>query len=113
MNSAADPWLTALAIAGLALITVLTRGFFLMPEREWPLPGWLREGLRHAPLAALAAVVVPEIISSQGQFVATWADARLFGAAAGAAWYFWRRDILGTIVCGMAVFLPLRLALGW
>ena len=111
--SAGDAWTTGLAIAGLAAITFLTRGFFLIPEREWPLPAWLREGLRYAPLAALAAVVVPEIISTQGRFVDTWADARLWGAAAGAAWYFWRRDILGTIVCGMAVYLPLRLGLGW
>ncbi len=106
-------WSLGLAILGLAAITLFTRGFFLIPEREWPLPGWLREGLRYAPLAALAAVVVPEIISTQGRFVATWADARLFGAAAGAAWYFWRRDILGTILCGMLVYLPLRLGLGW
>jgi branched-subunit amino acid transport protein len=106
-------WSVGLAIVGLAAITFVTRGFFLIPEREWPLPPWLREGLRYAPLAALAAVVVPEIISTQGRFVSTWADARLWGAAAGAAWYFWRRDILGTILCGMVVYLPLRLGLGW
>lgn len=111
--SAWNPWAVGLAILGLAAITIVTRGFFLFPEREWPLPAWLREGLRYAPLAALAAVVVPEIISTQGRFVSTWADARLFGAAAGAAWYFWRRDILGTILCGMVVYLPLRLGLGW
>lgn len=111
--SDADPWTLGLAIVGLAVITLVTRGFFLIPDREWPLPPWLREGLRYAPLAALAAVVVPEIISTQGRFVGTWADARLWGAAAGAAWYFWRRDILGTILCGMLVYLPLRLGLGW
>ena len=27
-----------LAIAGLAVITVITRGFFLIPEREVPIP---------------------------------------------------------------------------
>ena len=32
---------------------------------------------------------------------------------AGAAWFWWRRDILGTILAGMAVLLPLRLGLGW
>ncbi len=51
-----------LAIAGLAAITLLTRGLFLLPERELPVPEWLRQGLRHAPLAALTAVVVPEIV---------------------------------------------------
>ena len=55
--SDADPWTLGLAIVGLAVITLVTRGFFLIPEREWPLPTWLREGLRYAPLAALAAVV--------------------------------------------------------
>ncbi len=77
------------------------------------MPGWLREGLRYAPLAALAAVVVPEIVMTQGRLIGTWRDARLFAAAAAAAWFFWRRDMLGTIVAGMAVMLPLRMGLGW
>jgi branched-subunit amino acid transport protein len=111
--SAWDSWSVGVAIVGLALITVVTRSFFVIPDRAWPLPDWLSEALRYAPLAALAAVVVPEIVSNQGEWIRTWADARLFGAAAGAAWYFWRRDILGTIVVGMVVYLPLRLGLGW
>lgn len=103
----------ALAIVGLALITVLTRGFFMLPDRELPLPAWARRALRFAPLAALTAIVVPEIVLTQGHLIASLADARLCGAAAGLLWFAWRRGILGTIVCGMAVFLPLRMALGW
>ena len=106
-------WDAVLAIAGLALITVLTRGFFLLSDREIPFPDWLREGLRYAPLAALAAVVVPEIVTTQGRLIHSWHDARLFAAAAGAAYFWWRRGILGTILVGMAVFLPLKLGLGW
>jgi branched-subunit amino acid transport protein len=100
-------------IVGLAVITVLTRGFFLISEKELVLPEWVNRGLRFAPLAALAAVVVPEIVMSQGEFVATWKDARLYAAAAATAYYFWRRGILGTIVTGMAVLIPLKLGLGW
>lgn len=103
----------ALTLAGLGLVTLLTRGFFLLPQREWPLPDWLRKGLRYAPLAALTAVVAPEVVMTQGQLIGTWQDARLYAAAAGAAWYAWRHDILSTIVVGMAVLLPLRLGLGW
>ena len=106
-------WETAIAILGLAVITVVTRGFFFLSEREIPIPDWLRQGLRYAPLAALAAVVLPEIVMQQDRLIASWQDARLFGATAGAAWFWWRRGILGTILAGMAVFLPLRLALGW
>ena len=100
-------------VVGLAAITVFTRGFFLLTDREMPIPDWLRQGLRYAPLAALAAVVVPEVVMQQGHVVNTWQDARLFAALAGAAWFWWRRGILGTIVVGMAVLLPLRLGLGW
>jgi branched-subunit amino acid transport protein len=50
---------------------------------------------------------------SQGQLVSTWQDARLFAAAAGALVFFWRRDVLLTIVLGMAVYLPLHIGWGW
>ena len=73
----------------------------------------MQRGLRYAPLAALAAVVVPEIVVTHGHLVDTWQDARLFAAAAATAYFFWRRGILGTIVTGMAVLVPLRLGLGW
>ena len=103
-----------LAIAGLTVITVVTRSFFFLSERELVLPDWARRGLRYAPLAALAAVVVPEILMSQGQLVAEpWLDARIHAAAVATLYYFWRRSILGTILTGMAVLLVLRLGLGW
>lgn len=102
-----------IAIAGLTVLTILTRGFFFLTERELPLPAWLLQSLRYAPLAALVAVIAPDIVMSQGQLITTWKDARLFAAAAGLAYFAWRRGILGTIVTGMGVLLPLRLGLGW
>lgn len=102
-----------LIVLGLTVLTVVTRGFFFVSEREIPIPEWLRQGLRYAPLAALAAVVVPEVVMQHGHLIHSVLDARLFAAAAGALWFWRRRGILGTIVMGMAVFLPLRLGLGW
>jgi branched-subunit amino acid transport protein len=106
-------WPVMVTLAGLGLVTLLTRGFFLLPERDIPLPGWLRQGLRYAPLAALVAVIAPEVVMTQGQLIDTWRDARLYAAAAGAAWFARSHSILGTIVAGMAVLLPLKLYLGW
>jgi branched-subunit amino acid transport protein len=102
-----------IVIAGMAATTLITRGFFFLQRAQLPVPAWLIEGLRYAPLAAMVAVVAPEIVMTQGHLIDTWKDPRLFGAAAATAWYFWRRDMLGTIVAGTAVLLALRLGLGW
>lgn len=106
-------WEAFFCILGLPVITLVTRGFFMFPDSELPIPAWLKEGLRYAPLAALVAVAVPEVVFTQGRFISTWQDARLFAAAAGTAWYYWRRTLLGTIVSGSAVMLALRVGLGW
>ena len=107
-----DPW-TLLTIVLMGVVTVITRGFFFISSKPWTLPHWAQRGLQYAPIAALSAVVVPEVVMAQGQLVQTLHDARLYAAAAGAAAYFWRRDVLITIVAGMAVYLPLHLGLGW
>ena len=106
-------WETALAIVGMGLITLLTRSFFMLPKHELALPDWAKQGLRYAPLAALAAVIVPEIVMTQGHLIDTWKDARLYATAVGTAYFFWQRGILGTIVSGTAVMLALRIGLGW
>ena len=77
------------------------------------MPDWLKDGLRYAPLAALAAVIVPEIVMSNGQLISTWKDARLYATAVGTAYFFWRGGILGTIISGTVVMLALRIGLGW
>jgi branched-subunit amino acid transport protein len=106
-------WDALITIVGLMAITVFTRCFFLVSERELVLPGWVQRGLRYAPLAAIAAVVVPEVVMNHGQLIDSWRDARLFAVAAASAYYFWRRGLLGTIVTGMLVLVPLKLGLGW
>lgn len=104
------PWI---ATIGLAVVTVVTRAFFMIPEREVPMPEWFKRGLKYAPLAALAAVIAPEVLMNQGVFITSWADARLPAALCATLYFFWKRGILGTIVVGMAVYLPLHIGLSW
>ena len=108
-----NTWQILLTTAGMVAITLLTRGFFILPRQHWPLPAWLQRGLRYAPVGALAAVVAPELVMNGGHLIDTWRDPRLIGALAGTLWFVWRRDILGTIVSGTAVMLVLKLGLGW
>ena len=112
MNGHTHLW-TLAVIGGLAVVTVLTRCFFFILDRPWTMPPWVHRALHYAPVAALAGVIAPEVVMQQGHLIATWHDARLFSALAGALLYVWRRSVLLTIVGGMAVYLPLHLALGW
>lgn len=111
-----DLW-TLGVIIGLTCVTVLTRCFFFMSNRPWHLPHWAQRGLQYAPIAALAAVVAPEVVMTQGQLISSWQDARIYATLVGAAYFFWRQGqgqaVLGTIVVGMTVYLPLHLGLGW
>ncbi|MES2280377.1 MAG: AzlD domain-containing protein [Pseudomonadota bacterium] len=107
-----DLWTVAI-IAGMTCVTVITRSFFFISSKPWKLPGWAQRGLHYAPIAALSAVIIPEVVMTQGHLISTWQDARLFGLAAGIAWFYWRKGVLGTILAGMAVYLPLHMGLGW
>jgi len=111
-----DVW-TLLTIVALAGITVLSRSFFFLSDKSWELPRWAQRGLQYAPIAALSAVIVPEIVMTQGVPIHSWLDARLYAAAAGVAYFVWRKGagqvVLGTITVGMAVYLPLHVGLGW
>lgn len=111
-----DPW-TLFTIVLMTGVTVLSRCFFFLSSKPWTLPHWAQGGLQYAPIAALSAVIVPEIVMTQGILIHTVFDARLYAAAAGVAYFFWRKGagqvVLGTIVVGMAVYLPLHIGLGW
>jgi branched-subunit amino acid transport protein len=112
MTGETDLW-TLAVILGLAVVTVITRSFFFISQRDFHLPHWAQRGLQYAPIAALSAVIIPEIVMTQGQLISTLQDARIYGAIVGAAIFYWRRDTLACIIGGMAVYLPLRLVFGW
>ena len=106
-----------LALAGLTALTVITRCLFFISARPLPMPRWLERGLQYAPIAALAAVVAPDVLALQMQDFFQWRDARLWAALAAALFYrqFQGRPwtLPGVIGAGMAVYVPLRLGLGW
>lgn len=77
------------------------------------IPEWFQRGLHYAPVAAMAAVIVPEIVMKNGTLIDSFSDARIYGAAVGLIWYFTRGGVFGTILSGMAVYLPLHLLAGW
>lgn len=57
--SADEVWVT---IVLLTLVVILLRNAFLLAPRAWLPRGIFERALRHAPLAALAALVMPEVL---------------------------------------------------
>ena len=112
MNRETDLW-TIAVIVGLAAVTVLARCFFFILDRPWSLPTWALQALNYAPVAALAGVVLPEVVMANGQLISTWQDARVFAAVVAVAVYFWRKSALLSLLGGMAVYLPLHVGLNW
>jgi branched-subunit amino acid transport protein len=105
--NAADIWLT---IALLALATVLTRSsFFMLASTR--MPARLQQALRYAPAAALAAIVLPDLVLNGGGAVTAidWTNPRLLAGAGATLFFLATRHLLGTIVVGMALFTAIRI----
>lgn len=102
-------WLVFLLIGALA--TTLPRASFIVLGERLRLPGHLQRALRYAPAAALAAIVVPDVLLVGGQ----WSPLNPKLAAAlvvVAVVWRWRNPWL-PFIGGMGTLLLLRVGLGW
>ena len=70
---------TLVTIVALAGVSVLSRSLFFISKKDWVLPLWVQRGLQYAPIAALSAVIVPEIVMTQGMLIHTLQDAPAAG----------------------------------
>ena len=101
-------WVLMLACGA---VTFLIRLSFIAAEGRVSLPGWFRELLPFVPIAALTALVVPELVLVSGQLSVGFDNPRwwsgLVAVAVAAIW----RNTLATIAAGFGAFYLLR-ALG-
>ena len=106
--SSNDIWLT---IALLTFATVVTRSsFFLLASAR--LPPRVQQALRYAPPAALAAIVIPDLLLNGGSGASIdWANPRLLAGIGATVFFLATRHLLGTILAGMALFTAFRLFL--
>jgi len=106
-------------VALLALVTLLARGFFLVLPRRWQPRGRVEQALRYAPLAALLAITVPEIVQQLPAALAhpepAWAlatDPRLVSALVLVTVIRLTRHTLWGLAAGTASYLSLLLLAG-
>jgi branched-subunit amino acid transport protein len=102
-------WITMLLVG---LGTYATRLSFILLFGRREVPAIVRRALRFVPPAVLTAIIFPELLLPKGQIDLSLGNERLLAGIV-AALIAWRsKNVLLTIVAGMAVLL-LLLFLGW
>jgi branched-subunit amino acid transport protein len=98
-------WLTIFA-AG--LITYATRLSFILLFERIAIPAWLKRALRFVPAAVLSAIILPELVFQDGSLALTPSNPRLLAGIV-AILVAWRtKNILLTLISGMAVLWALQ-----
>ena len=103
--SALSIWLLFLAV-GLGTFTLRFLFIYLFGKIE--MPDWLRRALRFVPAAALAALVVPALTHPSGHLDLTLQNFRLLAGLGGAVVAWRTRNVLLTILVGMALLWTLE-----
>lgn len=106
--SAGDVWLTILL---LTVATIVTRSSFFLLGHAVKLPPKVQHALRYAPAAALAAIVAPDLLMTDGVLHLSWANPKLVAGIGASLFFLATRHLLGTIVAGMALYSLLRVML--
>lgn len=100
-------WLTFILIG---LATTLPRASFIVLGSRVVVPSLVQRALRYAPAAALAAIVVPDVLLVGGEFMPL--NPKLVAAGAAMAAASLSRNPWLPFIAGMGMLLALRFGLG-
>lgn len=93
-----------LMIGGMAIATFAIRYTLFGASSRITLPPALLKALRYVPPVVLTAIVVPEVLLSDGALQLSYLNARLVGAIAAVIVGKLTQNLLLTIVLGMTAF---------
>lgn len=108
MTHDAPLWIVFILIG---LATTLPRASFILLGGRIALPPVVQRALRYAPAAALAAIVVPDVVLVSGSLQPL--NPKLAAAIAAVGVTLWRRNPWLPFIAGMVVLWSLRFGLGW
>lgn len=104
--SATEVWIT---IGLLTLSTFITRSGLFVLGHAVKIPPRVQHALRYAPAAALAAIVIPDLVLTGGSLNLSWTNPKLLAGIGATVFFLATRHLLGTIIVGMALFTAFRL----
>jgi branched-subunit amino acid transport protein len=104
----------AYLILGMIVMTFVARCFFIFLGNRIKISEWALETIRYAPLAALIAILAPEIFlpvsaSSVAEFNLRFPN--IWGGIAALIAFYFSRKMIPTLVIGMGVFTAARFLL--
>ena len=102
-------WEVWAVIGALAVATAATRSSFWVVGQHVTIPKRVQEMLRYAPACALAAIVAPDLVLADGHAVLDLSNLKLVSGIVATIFYLLRRNMLQTIIFGMAFYTALRL----
>jgi branched-subunit amino acid transport protein len=105
MRSGAEVWGM---IVGLGAITLVCRSFFLLFGTRLVIPDSFQRALRYAPLGALLAILIPEMLvikTESGVYAWSFLNPKLWGGIVAILCFVFSRSMMLTIAMGMGVFL--------
>ena len=102
-------WEIWVVIGALAVATAATRSSFWVVGQHVTIPKRVQEMLRYAPACALAAIVAPDLVLADGHAVLDLSNLKLVSGIVATIFYLLRRNMLQTIIFGMAFYTALRL----
>ncbi len=102
-----DPWLL-ITFGLIGLVSLLPRASFIVLGEGVALPSAVQRALRYAPAAALAALIVPEIVTVTGEVDPI--NPKVAAAIAVVVTVLLVRNPLLPFVVGMAVLLAIHAA---
>lgn len=97
-----------LIVSGMALVTFLIRYPLLVLVGRISLPESVRRALRYVPLAVLAAIIAPAIVMPEGTIDLSPSSAPLIASLIAIVVAWRTKNLLLTIVIGMAALLIWR-----
>jgi branched-subunit amino acid transport protein len=101
-----------LLLLGMAVVTFLPRYLPIAFSSRLELPDIIVKALQFVPIAVLTVIIVQTSFFQQGQLQFTTHNPFLWGLAAAIVMAYVQKNMLATIVVGMAVFGTARYFIG-
>lgn len=100
------------AILMIGAVTFAYRLSFIVLFDRLSVPDWLRRGLRFVPIAALSAIILPELVVRAGVLNLSPLNPRMLAGLVAMAVAVKTRNVLATIIVGMLALWLLQALLG-